>query len=226
MEYVIYYRVSTKRQGESGLGLDAQKRDVNLFLENYSPTPYKILGEFTDIASGASNTRVEFNKAVELAQKNKAVLLVAKLDRLSRDVETIAGLIKRVDLKVAQMPNADKFQLHLHACLSEQEREFISLRTKAALAEAKARGVKLGGNRGNIDKANAAATTKANQDAEQYRQHIKLILTSLPNPTFKGVANELNKLGVKTVRGSEWQAVQVQRMMKRLGMGLILERGE
>ena len=146
-QFVIYTRVSTKRQGKSGLGLEAQQRDIELYLQNYAEVPYEVLGSFCDIESGKHSDRPELNKAMDLAIQSKATLLVAKLDRLSRDVELIAGVIKRCDLIVASMPNADKFQLHIYAALAEQEREFISVRTKAALAEAKAKGVKLGGSR-------------------------------------------------------------------------------
>ena len=136
-KYVIYYRVSTKQQGESGLGLEAQQRDIQIYLSTYETDNYEVLGEFIDIASGSSDDRLEYELAVALAKKNDAILLVAKLDRVSRDVEVIAGLIKRLDLRVAGMPFADKFQLHLYAALAEQEREFISKRTKAALQSAR-----------------------------------------------------------------------------------------
>lgn len=214
-QFVVYYRVSTKKQGDSGLGLDAQKRDVNLFLDNYAEQPFEVLGEFTDIESGSKSNRVEYQKAVALAQMHKATLLIAKLDRVSRDVEEIAGLIKKVNLRVAQMPHADNFQLHIYAALAEQEREFISQRTKAALAQVKARGVKLGGNRGNIDRANEAASKKAKSNAEQYRKHIEVIRAGGVT-TLIGIADKLNELGVKTVRGGEFQAVQVKRLLEKL----------
>ncbi len=215
-KYVVYYRVSTKKQGDSGLGLVAQQRDVSLFLENYSDVPFEVLGEFTDVESGKSNERVEFKNAVQLAKENKAELLVAKLDRLSRRVSVLSALMEEITIRVAVMPNADNFQLHIYAALAEQERDFISKRTKAALKEAKARGVKLGGNRGNIDKANEAASAKARQDAEQYRKHIDLIRES-GITSYKGIAAKLNELEVRTVRGCEFQAVQVKRLIDKLG---------
>ena len=146
-KYVIYLRVSTKQQGDSGLGLEAQERDIDIFLNSYNKGQFEIIGKFKDVMSGKGSVeeRPTFKKAVELAKQHNATLLVAKLDRLSRDVETVARLIKAVDIKVACMPYADKFQLHLYAALAEQERDFISARTKAALQAAKARGVKLGG---------------------------------------------------------------------------------
>ena len=137
MQYVIYKRVSTDSQGKSGLGLDAQSRDIELFISNYAEEP-EVIGEFTDIMSGKSSDRPELSKALEVCRTTGAALLVAKLDRLSRRVSFIASLMedKRLSFKVAQMPHADKFQLHIYAALAEQERDFISKRTKAALAEA------------------------------------------------------------------------------------------
>ena len=143
--YVIYRRVSTDEQGKSGLGLEAQDRDIRLYLEGYSDQPFEVVAEFTEVASGSDDRRPELTKALDTARKNGAELLVAKLDRLSRKVSFIASLLddRKVQLRVAAMPQADKFQLHIYAALAEQEREFISIRTKAALKEAKARGVKL-----------------------------------------------------------------------------------
>ncbi len=139
IKFVTYCRVSTKRQGDSGLGLDAQRRDIQIYLENYADIPFEVIGSFTDINSGTNNERDELTKAIVLAKKDKAVLLVAKLDRLSRKVSFISALLedKALQLKVSQMPHADKFQLHIYAALAEQERDFISKRTKAALAEIK-----------------------------------------------------------------------------------------
>lgn len=217
--FVIYYRVSTRKQGESGLGLEAQHRDVGLFFESYATEPYEVIAEFTDIESGTNDKRVEFNKAVELAKKHKATLLVAKLDRISRKVSTIALLMEQINFKVASMPNADKFQLHIYAALAEQERDFISKRTKAALASAKARGIKLGGNRGNIDKVNLAASEKARLNAESYRIHIETIISS-GVITYKGIAVRLNDMGIKTSRGGQFQAVQVSRLLEKLSLML------
>ena len=116
-KYVLYYRVSTQKQGRSGLGLDAQKRDIDLYLDNNSETPYEIIGTFTDIQSGGDNDRPELKKAIDLAKKEKATILVQKICRLSRRVSFIASLIedKNLSFKVAQMPYADKFQLHIYA---------------------------------------------------------------------------------------------------------------
>lgn len=168
-KYVTYTRVSTAEQGRSGLGLQAQRRDIRLFLENYSETPYEVIGDFTDVLSGADNDRPELTKALALAKQSKATLLVAKLDRLSRKVAHIAALMDdpKLSLRVAQFPNADKFQLHIYAALAEQERDFISMRTKAALAEAKANGKKLGGLRDATMKRNEVLKANAKARAEK-----------------------------------------------------------
>ena len=118
--FVIYTRVSTKSQGKSGLGLEAQQRDIQIYLDNYAPDHQNVV-EFQYIDSGSKSGMEDLNEAVQLAKAKDAVLLVSKLDRLSRDVEFIAGLIKRVTIRVAAMPTADNFQLHIYAALAEQE---------------------------------------------------------------------------------------------------------
>jgi DNA invertase Pin-like site-specific DNA recombinase len=214
-QFVVYTRVSTKKQGKSGLGLEAQERDVALYLQNYAEVPYEVLGSFCDVDTGKHAERPQLQQAMELARKSKATLLVAKLDRLSRDVEFIAGVIKRCDLIVASMPNADKFQLHIYAALAEQEREFISLRTKAALAEAKARGVKLGGTRAEAEVRHAAVKAKSEANAERVRTIIGN--SRAAGMTYKAIAEELNKLGVATATGSgKWHDTTVRRYAKTL----------
>jgi len=215
-KYVIYYRVSTKRQGESGLGLDAQKRDIQLFLDNYSDVPFEVIGTFTDVQSGKYADRPELTKALDMAVTEGAELLVAKLDRLSRKVSFISALLdnKRLKVRVASMPNADKFQLHIYAALAEQERDFISLRTKQALAVAKARGVKLGGMRDATMKRNKAAITAADAAA----QRIASIITPMraSGSTLQQIANALNTAKVPTPRNREWQAMSVRNALERL----------
>ena len=214
--YVIYRRVSTKAQGDSGLGLDAQDRDISLFLENYSDTPYEVLGTFTDVLSGADAHRPELQKAIALAKKNNAELLVSKLDRLSRKVSFIAALMddKALKIRVASMPNADAFQLHIYAALAEQERSFISLRTKQALAAAKARGVKLGGMRDATMKRNEAA--KGAADAAAQRVSSIIIPMRESGATFQRIADALNDANVPTPRGKQWAATSVKNAADRL----------
>jgi len=215
-KYVIYYRVSTKRQGESGLGLEAQERDIQLFLENYSDVPFEVIGTFTDVQSGKYADRPELTKALDMAVAQGAELLVAKLDRLSRKVSFIAALMdnKRLTIRVASMPNADKFQLHIYAALAEQERDFISLRTKKALAVAKSRGVKLGGMRDATMKRNKAAIAAADAAA----QRIASIVTPMraSGSTLQQIADALNIAKVPTPRNRTWQAMSVRNALIRL----------
>lgn len=216
--YVTYTRVSTEEQAKSHLGLDAQKRDIGLFLTNFSEEPFEIIGEFEDHLSGKNNDRPELTKALELVRKTGAELLVAKLDRLSRKVSFIATLMDdpKVRLRVASMPHADKFQLHIYAALAEQEREFISARTKAALAEAKAKGVKLGGMRDATGRRNVVLAERAKERADKVAGIILPLRGQ--GASLRAIAEALNVSGVPTARGGQWQASQVQRTIQRLGV--------
>ena len=205
--FVIYTRVSTKSQGKSGLGLEAQRRDINLYLQNYAPA-HEILGIYKEVVTGAKSDREELIKAIDLARSKNAILLVSKLDRLSRDVEFIAGLIKRVTLRVAAMPNADNFQLHIYAALAEQERAFISLRTKQALQIAKSRGVKLGTAR--PEARRRVEVIKANADVFASKVIETIRVHRSANRTYAYIAAELNKLGVPTARGGKWHGSTVR----------------
>ena len=213
--YIVYTRVSTEDQGRSGLGLEAQQRDITIFLTQFSDVPYQLIAEFQDVLSGADDDRPELTKALALARKSGAELLVAKLDRLSRKVSFIARIMddKRVNLRVASMPHADKFQLHIYAALAEQERDFISARTKAALQAAKARGVKLGGLRDTTMKRNVAV--KAN--ADRFAQSVAPIILSMRenNETLQAIAGALNASGKPTPRGGQWTATAVKRVIAR-----------
>jgi DNA invertase Pin-like site-specific DNA recombinase len=210
--YVTYIRVSTQEQGKSGLGLEAQSRDIALFLQNYSDVPYETVGAFQDIGSGADNGRPELGKAIALAKKTGAELLVAKLDRLSRKVSYLAGLMddKQLKIRVASMPHADKFQLHIYAALAEQERDFISIRTKAALQAAKARGTRLGGDRGNLTAMNAARMAKA--DAGAFKVMGVIGPMRKAGLSLAAIANHLNEVGIE---GGGWSATKVMRTLAR-----------
>ena len=213
-QFIKYYRVSTRSQADSGLGLSAQQRDIDLYLSTYAETPWEVIAEFTDVQSGKDDNRPELQKAMALAEETGATILIAKLDRISRRVSFISAIMerKKLNLTVATMPNADKFQLHIYAALAEQEREFISLRTKQALAPLKGTG-KLGGNRGNIDKANDAARALADSHAA------KVMDTVLPlkeaGRTLQQIADTLNKSGVKTARGGKWHPTTVKNVLAR-----------
>jgi DNA invertase Pin-like site-specific DNA recombinase len=222
--YITYMRVSTDEQRKSGLGLDAQRRDIDIFLNSYSEVPWEIIGAFRDQGSGADNGRPELQKALAMVRKTGAELLVAKLDRLSRKMSLIASIMddKKVRLRVASMPHADKFQLHIYGALAEQERDFISKRTKAALAAAKARGVKLGGYRaGSLDKRIAALKENADADA----QRVIGIIQPMRNAgmTLRAIATELDKQGIATPRGGAWTAMQVKNTLDRMAKLAALE---
>lgn len=213
-QFVLYFRVSTSRQGDSGLGLDAQRRDIDLYLDTYAEVPFEVLGEFTDMKSGKDDDRPELWKAIELAEKTGATLLVAKLDRLSRRMSFISAIMerKRLGFVVACMPTAEKFSLHIYAALAEQEREFISLRTKQALAPLKGTG-KLGGNRGNIDKANEAARAVADAHAAKVMDTIRPLRDA--GRTLQQIADTLNRSGVTTSRGGKWYPTTVKNVLAR-----------
>ncbi|OKY25701.1 DNA invertase [Thalassotalea sp. PP2-459] len=216
MKYVTYRRVSTKEQGRSGHGLDGQQRDIDLYLQNYSEAPYVVNGEFVEVDSGTNNNRVEFNKAIALSKKENAILLVTKLDRLSRKVSFIASLMddKNLQIKVCSMPHADNFQLHIYAALAEQEREFISMRTKAGLAAAKSKGIKLGGLR---DKTNARNKAKK-READVFAKKVWVVV----GPMFENglnytqISKRLSSIGMKTFTGKEFSVQAVKNIIGRM----------
>lgn len=215
--YVVYLRQSTEDRAVSGLGLAAQQRDIDLFLANFAPHPHAVIGTFTDIQSGADNDRPQLQAALALVRKTRnCELLVAKLDRLSRRVSFIASLMedRKIALRVATMPHAGDFELHVYASLSEQERKFISARTKAALAEAKARGVKLGGIRDTTVERNAAVRAGAQARALKIGPMVRSMRDK--GMTLQQVADHLNAAGVRTAREGSWHPMQVKRTLARL----------
>lgn len=215
-QFVLYKRVSTSEQGRSGLGLEAQQRDIDLFLKQ-CPDPL-VVGTYTEVVSGGKGEqhRPVLAEALKHCRTAKAVLLVSKLDRLSRNVAFIAKLMedKTVEMRVASLPQASRFELHLYAALAEQERTFISQRTKAALAAAKDRGVKLGGPRKYLDIENTRRANEAIRNAQLVAPLILPLYKS--GATLQEVANALNGGGVHTSRGKEWRPTQVKRVLERL----------
>jgi DNA invertase Pin-like site-specific DNA recombinase len=206
---IAYIRVSTARQGKSGLGLEAQQAALAKFAEAEA---FEILQTFTETESGADDSRPELGAAIAMAGKHKAPIIVAKLDRLSRDVHYISGLMKhRVPFIVTELgADTDPFLLHIYAALAEKERALISRRTKDALAAAKARGVKLGGlNAGGIAKARAAA---------DFAEHMRPVFAELAGMSARGAAVELNRRNIPTAEGGhQWHPIQVTRVRERLG---------
>jgi DNA invertase Pin-like site-specific DNA recombinase len=211
--FVAYYRVSTVRQGESGLGLEAQRAAVDVFVRQHGGV---IVGQHVEVESGKRSDRPELAKALDAARKGKATLLVAKLDRLARNLSFIAALMDAgVDFVACDQPFASRLTLHILAAVAEDEARRISERTRAALAAARARGTKLGtaGNAETAAKARAARTSrraKANATT-------KVVVDDIRRSgvvTLVGIAKVLETRGVRTPAGrSTWQPVQVSRLL-------------
>lgn len=209
-KFVAYYRVSTEQQGRSGLGLEAQKKAVLDFLNGGK---WQLVAEFTEVESGKKVDRPELERALRLCKKVRATLVIAKLDRLARNVHFISGLMeRRVKFCAVEFPNADPFMLHVHAAMSEHERRLISARTKAGLERAKARGVKLGKHGAILAKQNAAkAKTQANQ--------LKPIVAEIRKAgmmSVRSIMAELNGRGIKTLRGGVWHPQTVNLLLRRI----------
>ncbi|QNF31384.1 recombinase family protein (plasmid) [Adhaeribacter swui] len=216
-KYVAYYRVSTAKQGISGLGLEAQQYAVNAFVKGAA----QIVAEYTEVESGKKNNRTQLLLAIAEAKKQKATLLIAKLGRLSRNAAFIFTLRDSgVDFVCADMPDANTLTIGIFAVLAQHERELISSRTKAALQMKKKQGVKLGTPENLTDQARLtslqvrqqkAITNKNNKRAaaliQVYRQQ---------GFTWLAIAQKLNEAGFKTSRGGMFQAVQVQRIYQQL----------
>jgi DNA invertase Pin-like site-specific DNA recombinase len=206
-EAVGYIRVSTARQGRSGLGLEAQQAAIAKFAGDEA---FKLVETFTETESGADDDRPQLNAAIERARKLKAPVICAKLDRLSRDVHYISGLMKhRVPFIVAELgSDTDPFLLHLYAALAEKERALISQRTKDALAAAKARGVVVGGMR---DKS-----LELQAEARERAEALRPLFAELAGMSANAIAVELNARKVPTPKGGTWHAGTVIRVQRRL----------
>jgi DNA invertase Pin-like site-specific DNA recombinase len=220
MKAVSYVRVSTQQQGRSGLGLQAQQEAVRQFAEREG---FLLEAEFIEIESGkgsdALSRRPQLAAALREAKKTGAHILVAKLDRLSRDVHFISGLMaERVPFLVAELgPDVDPFILHLYAALGEKERLLISQRTKAALRAAKASGVQLG-NRTNLSDAQSKGAARNRKAADDFAAKVWPIIRAYQADglSLRKIADQLNAQGVATARGGQWQAVQVSAIVKRM----------
>lgn len=206
--FVAYYRVSTARQGASGLGLDAQRAAVAAHIRGG-----ELVAEFTEIESGKRNDRPKLAAALAAAKKAKATLVIAKLDRLARNVRFIATLMETrgVEFEACDFPQASRLTLHIMAAVAEHEAKAISDRTKVALAAAKARGTKIGQAVGaHAHKATAAWSEQAAERKARIAPVIAQIRASGVT-TYQGVADALNARGYTTPRGGEWSPKQVQR---------------
>lgn len=223
MDYVPYYRVSTKEQGKSGLGLSAQRNDVQRFLKSDD----RIIKEFTEVDSGKNDKRVELQKAIEFCKKNEAKLLIAKLDRLSRNASFIFQLRDtNVDFVCCDIPDANTMSIGIFATMAQHERELISKRTKAALAVRKAKGLKLGNPQNLTDKARAKGwqriKNKARENENNKRATAVIILLMNEKDdngkrlnSYNAIAQELNAQNFRTSTGKQFHKETVRRLYER-----------
>ncbi len=218
---VAYYRVSTARQGRSGLGIEAQRAAVTRFAEAEG---FELAAEFVEAETGkgadALDRRPQLAAALAMGRQRKCPVIVAKLDRLSRDVAFIAGLMaQRVPFIVAELgADADPFMLHIYAALAEKERRLISERTRAALAARKAQGARFG-NRSNAAEAAAMGRRVQTEEAASFAANVLPIIESIRASgvrDLRGLAAALNGRGVRTARGGRWHVSNVKNLVDRL----------
>jgi DNA invertase Pin-like site-specific DNA recombinase len=219
---VAYYRVSTEGQGRSGLGLEAQRDAVAGLCQTRG---WQIVAEFTEVESGKRNDRLELSAALHRAKVTGAILVVAKLDRLSRNIAFLTALQESgTSFVAADMPEANELTVHIMAAVAQAERKAISKRTREALAVAKARGIRLGnpkgaaallraakGNRAAIDAVRANAASRAADYAPIIADIRAAGLLSLPS-----IARELNARGIVTARGGNWHPSSVHNLLQRI----------
>lgn len=217
---ILYTRVSTDRQGKSGLGLQSQRTVCQQFA---SQNGYEIVQEFSEVETGkgadALERRPQLATALSEARKQKCSVLVAKLDRLSRDVHFISGLVaKNIPFMIADLgADVDPFMLHIYAALAEKERNLISQRTKDALQSKKSAGVILG-NRTNLGEAQAKGLKERLRRADQFAANVLPIIREIQSTgatTYQAVANALNRRGIATARGGEWYPSTVRKLILR-----------
>ena len=224
--FVAYLRVSTDRQGRSGLGLDAQHAAIAAFL---MPGDRLLQPPYVEVESGRNPDRPKLREALARCRATGATLLIAKLDRLARSVHFVSGLMAEgVPFAACDMPSASPFMLHIHAAVAEEEARAISQRTKAALAAAKARGVKLGGDRGykpptppdwtlGAKAAGEARSRAADHAAHALSGAIADVRTALGGvASLQAIARGLTERGVATPRGGAWTATAVRRALGRV----------
>jgi DNA invertase Pin-like site-specific DNA recombinase len=214
--FVAYYRVSTAKQGASGLGLDAQRAAVADYLDGGSWT---LMAEHAEVESGKHADRPALAQALHDCKLMGATLVIAKLDRLSRDAHFLLGLEKAgVDFVAVDMPNANRLTVRLMAVIAQEEREMISARTKAALAAAKARGVRLGGKRPNQRKVDPALGSAALVRAsDEFARRVGPVIAELRQHgmSLRQIAAELTRRGIRTMRGGKWTAMRVRSVLLR-----------
>jgi DNA invertase Pin-like site-specific DNA recombinase len=218
-QFIAYFRVSTDRQGRSGLGLDAQREAVYNFL---AQRPHTLISEKVEVESGRYADRPVLAEAFALCRLHRATLIIAKLDRLARSVAFVSNLLESgVDFVAADFPEANRLTIHILSAVAEHEARMISERTMAALRASKARGVVLGGDRGNLPAvaargARASAAVRSRLADERARDLAPLILLLRDaGRSFKAIAGELHGRGIPTARGGIWTGQKVSRLMRR-----------
>src|SRR3546814_152091 len=219
-KFVSYLRVSTERQGRSGLGLEAQREAVEQYLNGGR---WELLEEYVEVESGKRDDRPQLDRAMHLCRVTGATLVIAKLDRLSRDAHFLLGLQKAgVDFVAADMPDANRMTVGIMAIIAQHEREQISARTKAALQAAKRRGQRLGNPNGAAHLrglGNDAAVKAVKQQAQARAADLVRYVEEIRAggiTSARGVALELNRKEIKTPRGGKWHPTSVKRLMDRI----------
>jgi DNA invertase Pin-like site-specific DNA recombinase len=211
---VAYYRVSTERQGRSGLGLEAQQKAVRDYLNGDA---WELVAEFVEVESGKKSDRPELARALEVCRRQKAKLVIAKLDRLSRNLAFIATMMESgVEFVAVDNPHASKLTLHILAAVAEHEREAISDRTRAALAAAKARGVPLG--TPDRDSAVKRMVAAHSMQAKRFAANILPLVREIQgagHASHNAIAGQLNARKVSTAGGGRWTHVQVRQILSR-----------
>jgi DNA invertase Pin-like site-specific DNA recombinase len=208
-QYVAYYRVSTDKQGIKSSGMDAQREAVARFMAGKG----ELAAQFIEVESGRKDNRPQLMAALAECRKRRAVLVIAKLDRLARNVHFISGLMNSdVEFVAVDMPSANRLTIHILAAVAEHEREMISQRTKAALAAAKARGTKLGNPRA----AEAAVLARAAKGTQSPPPEVLRLMTEWKGQGrgLRDITRELNRLNIRTPKGSQWYASTVRNQLE------------
>lgn len=221
LKFIAYYRVSTKRQGQSGLGLDAQREAVANYLASVKG---KLVADFTEVEHGTrkGNNRPQLAGALAQCRIHSATLIIAKLDRLARNVAFVSHLMESgCEFTACDFPQANRLTIHILAAVAEHEAEMISARTKLALAAAKRKGTVLGGDRGNTHliyrKGNRASAKVRSEQAQRRASDLLPVIEAIRAEgagSLRQIAAGLNQRGIATARGCEWSAVQVARIVE------------
>ncbi len=208
--FIAYYRVSTDRQGRSGLGLEAQRKAVTEWVKSCKG---RLFTQFTEVESGRKSDRPELEKGLRECKRRGATLIIARLDRLGRSVHFISGLMERkVPFLAVEFPEATPMMLHIHAAMAEHERKLISQRTKEGLERAKARGVKLG----SYGKVLAKRNRDASQEQVRKLRSVVKEVRSSGKRSVRAIMAEFNRRGIPTQRGGAWHPHTINVLLRRI----------